>query len=460
VTDRIATGCVGLDEILYGGIPANTISVVMGAPGTGKTILAEAIAFCNATEERPALYLTTLSEPLEKFIFHGQNYTFFDSAKVGKTVIYEDLGLSVRKAGIEKLADVVTDLLIRHKPGFLFIDSFKGLNELLQSTVERRTTIYDLATILTAYQCTTFLIGEYSEEMTTDLPEFAIADVVLHLMKYSTNVREQRFLRVEKLRGSDSIPGVHAFSISNDGIRMYPRLLSPRVAPTYQPKVERVNSGIVGLDEMIDRGFWRGSTTLLAGPSGSGKTILALHFIKEGALRGEPGLYIGFQENPSQMARIMLNLGWNATELLENGNFEHLYRSPVEMQLDSVAAEVFERVRAGRISRVVIDALDDLERCSIDRQRFADFIYALTQWFAVENVTCIMTAEVRELFEVTSITDGEISNMSDNLVLLGFTKGEEMKRTIRIVKTRGSSHDNRQHFLEINDRGAVVEKPK
>ena len=160
------------------------------------------------------------------------------------------------------------------------------------------------------------------------------------------------------------------------------------------------------------------------------------------------------------MARIMLNLGWNATELLENGNFEHLYRSPVEMQLDSVAAEVFERVRAGRISRVVIDALDDLERCSIDRQRFADFIYALTQWFAVENVTCSMTAEVRELFEVTSITDGEISNMSDNLVLLGFTKGEEMKRTIRIVKTRGSSHDNRQHFLEINDRGAVVEKSK
>ena len=62
------------------------------------------------------------------------------------------------------------------------------------------------------------------------------------------------------------------------------------------------------------------------------------------------------------MARIMLNLGWNATELLETGNFEHLYRSSVEMQLDSVAAEVFERVRAGKVKRVIIDALDDLER--------------------------------------------------------------------------------------------------
>jgi len=458
MTERIATGCVGLDEILNGGIPANTITVIMGAPGTGKTIVAEEIAFCNATEKKPALYLTTLSEPLEKFIFHGQRYTFFDPGKVGKSVIYEDLGMMVRKAGVEKLAEVVTDLIIKYKPSLLFIDSFKGLNELLETSVERRTVLYDLATVLTAYECTTFLIGEYAEAMTTDLPEFAIADVVLNLMKHSTNVREQRFLRVEKLRGSSSIPGMHAFSITNDGIEMYPRLLSPTVAPTYQPKVERVNSGIVGLDEMIDRGFWRGSTTLVAGPSGSGKTIMALSFVKEGALRGEPGLYVGFQENPSQMARIMLNLGWNATELLGSGNFELMYRSPVEMQLDSVAAEVFQRVRAGKAKRVVIDALGDLERCSMDRQRFADFMYALTQWFAVENVTCMMTAELRELFEVRHISDEQISNMSDNLVLLGFTPGQEMKRTIRIIKTRGSTHDNRQHFLEINDKGAVVKK--
>ena len=458
MTERIATGCVGLDEILYGGIPANTITVLMGAPGTGKTIMAEEIAFCNATEERPALYLTTLSEPLEKFIFHGQNYSFFDVDKVGKSVIFEDLGMTVRQAGIERIAETVTELLIKYKPGFIFVDSFKGINELLQSTVERRTVIYDLATVLTAYRCTSFLIGEYATEMTTDLPEFAIADVVLNLMKYSTNVREQRFLRVEKLRGSDSIPGMHAFSISDQGIEMYPRLLSPRVAPTYQPKVERVNSGIVGLDEMIDQGFWRGSTTLVAGPSGSGKTILALHFIREGAERGEPGLYVGFQENPAQMARIMLNLGWNATELLGNGDFELMYRSPVELQLDSVAAEVFQRVRAGRVRRVAIDALGDLERCSMDRQRFADFIYALTQWFAVENVTCMMTSELRELFEVRHISDQEISNMSDNLVLLGFTPGDEVKRTIRIIKTRGSRHDNRKYELEINDKGAIVKK--
>jgi len=125
-------------------------------------------------------------------------------------------------------------------------------------------------------------------------------------------------------------------------------------------------------------------------------------------------------------------------------------------RIKTFAAEV----HAGKIKRIVIDALGDLERRSIDRQRFADFIYALTQWFAVENVTCMMTIEVRELFEVHHISDQEISNMSDNLVLMGFTPGTEMKRTIRIIKTRGSSHDNRQHEVEIDAKGVVVKKSK
>ena len=91
MTEKILTGCNGLDQVLHGGIPANTITVLMGAPGTGKTILAEGIAFQNATREFPALYLTTLSEPLEKFILHGQEYGFFDPDKVGESVFYEDL---------------------------------------------------------------------------------------------------------------------------------------------------------------------------------------------------------------------------------------------------------------------------------------------------------------------------------------------------------------------------------
>jgi circadian clock protein KaiC len=456
IGEKVATGCAGLDEVLFGGIPANTITVLMGAPGTGKTILAEQLAFANATPEAPALYLTTLSEPLEKFIAHGQKYNFFDQAKIGSSVFYEDLGLVLREKGITKLAEVVTEQITSRTPKFIFIDSFKALNELLSGPIEQRTVVYDLASVLSAYDCTSFFVGEYSHEMMTALPEFAIADVVLHMIKYSTNVREQRFLRVEKLRGSDSIPGMHAFSITEKGIDVYPRLITPNVSPTYTEHVERVSTGISGLDEMIEEGFWRGSTTLVAGPTGSGKTIIGLHFISHGALIGEPGLYVGLQENPTQLSRAMQSLGWKPNEMLESGNFELMYRSPVEMQLDAIASEVFKRVREGTVKRVVIDALGDLERSSVDRQRFADFIYSLTQWFAAQGVTCLMMYELTNLFEIHGISDQEISNMSDNIILLRFTSDKEMERTIRVIKTRGSSHDNREHTLRITRKGLEI----
>lgn len=464
MTQKISTGVTGLDEILMGGIPANTITVLMGPPGSGKTILAEQIAFHNASPETPVLYLTTLAEPLEKFIVHGETYSFFDGSKVGVSVFYEDLGYMLRETGIESLADRIADLLIRYRPKLLFVDSFKALNELLTTEAQRRTVIYDFATALSAYQCTSFLVGEYSASMVTELPEFAIADVVVNLMRHMTNVREQRFLRVEKIRGSDSIPGMHAFSIRADGIETFPRILTPRVAPSYRPRVERVATGVKGLDDMVAEGFWRGSTTLIAGPSGSGKTIMTLHFIRQGATSGEPSLYLGFQENPTQLARVMLNLGWDSEALLSSENLELMYRSPVEMQLDQVGAELFGRIRAGKVKRVAIDSLDDLERSSVDRERFADFIYALMQWFAVENVTCMTTVEVADWFRGPggTVTQQQVSNMCDNLVVLGFnTKGDaELRRSVRILKTRGSSHNEREHTFEISGRGAIVKKAK
>ena len=456
--ERLKTGNAHLDEILHGGFLNNTINVVMGAPGTGKTILAEQLAFWNATAEEPALYLTTLSEPLDKFIQHGQTYNFFDSAKVGETVFYEDLGTLVRERGIGALAEIVTELVTALKPGLIVIDSFKALNELIETPQERRTILFDLASVLTAYRCTTFLIGEYSGQMMTDLPEFAIADSILLLLKQSTGVREQRFLRVEKLRGSASIPGMHAFNISSEGILLFPRLLTPEVAPNYTSNLERVNTGISGLDDMIEKGFWRGSTTLVAGPTGSGKTIIGLHFIRQGVLNDEPSVYVGFQENPVQLARVMRNFDWNPESLFENTAFDLMYRSPVEMQLDSVAAELFSMVRAGQVRRVVIDAIGDLKKSSSDVQRFSDFMYALTQWFATKNVTCLLLYELHNLFDVPQISDEEISNMSDNIVLLNFTPDVEMARKIRIIKTRGSAHDHREHTLDITGTGVFIQK--
>jgi len=97
-----------------------------------------------------------------------------------------------------------------------------------------------------------------------------------------------------------------------------------------------------------------------------------------------------------------------------------------------------------------------LKKSCGDPQRFSDFMYALTQWFATKNVTCLLLYELHNLFEAPQISDEEISNMSDNIVLLNFTRGTEMARRVRIIKTRGSAHDHREHTLQINDSGVSI----
>src|SRR5262245_644327 len=77
VADRLLSGHAPLDEVLGGGLPANAISLIMGRPGTGKTILAQQYAFRNARPDRPALYFSTVSEPLEKIVRFGQRLAVF-----------------------------------------------------------------------------------------------------------------------------------------------------------------------------------------------------------------------------------------------------------------------------------------------------------------------------------------------------------------------------------------------
>ena len=209
---------------------------------------------------------------------------------------------------------------------------------------------------------------------------------------------------------------------------------------------------------MIEAGWLRGTSTLVAGPSGAGKTILGLHFLRHGVEDGEPGLLVNFQESPAQLRRAMKSLGWDAGDLLRPGQLDLLYSSPVELQIDTIIQEMLRRVEADGVRRVVIDALGDLAKAAADPRRFSDYIYALSQELARRGITSMLIVETAgEAGGGYVISGRDISEMSDNTLLLAMELVPELERTVRVIKTRGSAHDGARHVLRISRQGIVVD---
>jgi circadian clock protein KaiC len=453
--DRILTGNQQLDVILNGGFPANSIHIVMGSPGTGKTILAEQLAFANATRARPALYLTTLSEPLPKFLSYLQEYGFADVSRIGEDVVYSSLGDALAERPGE-LADLIACLVQERKPGVLVIDSFKAIADLMPDLATWRKQLHALAGLLSAYATTSFWVGEYTGDMKSLLPEFAVADGIIELTREQQGSRDFRFMRVVKLRGSGFLPGQHAFHIARGGLEVFPRLRAPALAVGYHSIDERLTSGISGLDAMIASGWCRGTATMLQGPSGAGKTVMALHFAREGVARGEPALFLTFEENPVQLARTMQHFGWDPATLIGPGKLDIFFASPVDLQIDTIVRELFERMEKQGVRRVVIDGLGDLAYTANDPIRFRDYVFAMAQHFAVRNVTSVLTVQSNPS-PIGAWTPETISYVGDNLLVLEMRTDGPLTRTVRILKTRGSAHDLREHPFSIGAGGIVIQ---
>ncbi len=455
VTERMSSGNPEADHILGGGFPANSINIVMGHPGSGKTIFAEQLIFHNAGADRPILYLTTLSEPLAKVVRYLQGFRFFDEEKLGTQVVYEDVGPQLAAEGAGALIPLLREAITTTSPKVIVIDSFKAVHDLAPTAAERRRMVYEMTALLSAYGTTAFLLGEYTEDDILAYPEFAVADGIVELSRRRLGNRDERYFRVYKLRGSRYMEGAHAFRITSAGLDVYPRLVSPRMPEGYEPAAERISTGVRGLDEMLDGGLWRGTTTLLAGPSGAGKTTIGLQFAFEGARRGEPTLYMSFQENPTQLARTIRGLGADVEELERQG-LDLVYASPVELQIDSIVVDLFRRIERRGVRRLVLDAVGDLASAATDPQRLHDYLYALVQHLAVRTITSVLNFETTGNTIAHAGMQNAMSYLSDNVLLLTLDGEDRTRRALRVIKTRGSAHDTRVREVEIGPGGLSV----
>lgn len=463
MVERIHTQVPNLDHILEGGLPQNSIITITGVPGSGKTILANQIVYSNATPQKRALIVTTASEPLSRFIRFVQGFSFFDVDKVGTAVLYEDVGPLLLRDGGEGALTRIRELAAEHEPTLLVVDSFKAIRDLAESPAGFRRMVYRLAAELATLPCTTLFVGEYSRDEVALAPELTIVDGIIELDNRLIGLRDYRTLRVRKLRGSDYVSGEHSFRITSDGLTIFPRFVTPPTPVRYAVSRERAATDIPGLDDLLHGGLLRGTTTLVVGDPGVGKTVTALHFLLNGALKGEPGAYISFQEDPSQLAQIARNFGFDVADLQSRGVVAMTYTSPVELDVDEQVLQIIQTAEQIGARRLVIDSVSDFEAGTRrDEDRYFNYVYSLVQWFKNRGITAVLTHEVSRMFapELT-LTGRGVSHIADNVILLRYVpSGRYVRRAITVLSARGSSHSNEvREFLISEEEGPRVGEP-
>jgi circadian clock protein KaiC len=431
-------------------------------PGSGKTILSQQFVFHNATADRPALFLSTVTEPLDKIIRYGQSLEFFDPAALkDRRVIYEDLGniLSTNGLGTDGqsggggVLDAIDGYLRKLRPGLLVIDSFRAFHAFAKDETEFRQFLHGLTRRLTASAVTAIWNAPYTREQALEVAEFAAADGAISLDIQNRGGREMRVMQVMKLRGSGFRSGEHAYRISSAGIDVFPRLADQQDGTTYKLSTARASTGVEALDRMLGDGYWEGSSTLICGPSGVGKTLMGLHFIFQGAHTGQPGIHATFQETENQLERIARGFGWS----IDEEGVHILSRSLVDMYIDQWVYELLDMIEKTGAKRIVIDSLLDLMVTAGDPLRFREWMYSLVQRCARRGISLMMIVEVPELFQLRRISEGGISHLADNVVLLQYVQdGSRLMRAVTVLKTRAARHEPIAHRYEISEQGLVL----
>ncbi len=457
--NRLATGVPGLDEVLGGGLPEFSFNLIAGPPGCGKTTLAHQMMFALATPERPALYFTVLGEPPLKMLRYQQQFAFFDSNKVNQSIRFINLSDDTAMGDLDAVLEKITAEVQAQNPALVFVDSFRSVVLANQARDkphgELQRFVQQLGMLMTSWQATTFLIGEYFNETDAN-PVFTVADGLIWVRQSVQRNSMVRKMEILKMRGQPTLPGLHTFRISQQGVHVFAPV-GQRVAPSDSPKAghqgERLSIGVPALDAMLGGGLPRGYSVLVAGPSGSGKSILAAAFLAEGARRGETGVIAAFEQQPSG------SRNKRVADLIADGSVGIVDSRAPDLSIDEIVLLIIEEIHRLKATRVVIDSLSGFELMLAPtfRDDFRESLSGLVTALARTGVTVMMTCELEDRYSDLRFSPYGTAFLTDVIIVQRYVElDSRLRRMMAVVKIRGSAHSDEMRLFSIDADGIHV----
>ena len=458
--DLVRTGISGLDTVLSDGIPRGNIILIEGAIGTGKTTLGVEFVYRGASQfDEPGIIVLFEVSP-EKLVRDAARFGW-DLPTLEREnrlkIIFTTR--QVLRQELQQADSLLLDEAARMGARRIFVDGVAGVIS-GPNGQDERDAFHVLVEGLQREQLTAALTLEasaFTDNDSSALPEESIADTVVRLRMEDMSRATVRSIEIVKSRGHDFQMGRHTFRIvDGHGLQVYRRVQSPQRAhrdraAAFDPTT-RVSTGIPGLDEIVNGGYFLGSTTVVAGISGVGKSVMALQFIAEGARRGERTLMLSLDEQVPQILRNAGTIGIDLREHIDRGLVRLHYDPPQEIEIDQHFHQIEQLVQEFRPTRVVFDSISTYGSSLGTKGRlFRDFFHALVALMKEHQTVTVYNHENPEMLGMSSMMGNfAMSSLVDNIVLMNWIElGDVFRLGLTIAKMRANPTSRVTHECEI-----------
>ncbi|MEO1403900.1 MAG: circadian clock protein KaiC [Cyanobacteria bacterium J06635_1] len=460
---KVRTMIEGFDDISHGGLPIGRSTLVSGTSGTGKTLMTVQFLYNGILYfDEPGIFVTFEESPediiqnafsfgwdLKQLIDDGKLFILDASPDPEGQEIVGSFDLS---ALIERIQYAIR----KYKAKRVSIDSVTAVFQQYDAASVVRREIFRLVARLKQMGATTLMtterVDEYGPVARFGVEEF-VSDNVVILRNALEGERRRRTLEILKLRGTTHMKGEYPFTITNEGINIFP-LGAMRL--TQRSSNLRVSSGVATLDEMCGGGFFKDSIILATGATGTGKTLLVSKFIETACKAGERAILFAYEESRAQLSRNAYSWGIDFEELEKRGLLKIICAYPESAGLEDHLQIIKSEIAQFKPSRIAIDSLSALDR-GVSNNSFRQFVIGVTGYAKQEEITGFFTNTTEQFMGSHSITDSHISTITDTILMLQYVEIRgEMSRAINVFKMRGSWHDKAIREYTISAKGPEI----
>ena len=463
---KAPTGITGFDEITRGGLPSGRTTLLVGGPGSGKTILALQFLIHGAQScNEPGIFVA-FEETSKRIVSNAESFGWNLAKLQRKSLFFLDAQpkFDLVQSGEFDLGGMLAALEAQGRAmgaRRIVFDALDVVLALLPDPAAKRREIYRLHEWLLAHELTGIITAKVGGDEASPIiqqpfgfMQFMVDCAVILNHSVESGV-SHRDLRVQKYRGSGFDENESPFLIGASGLEVDIAHAPARVDAKVSD--ERVSSGVERLDTMLGGGYYRGASILITGFSGTAKTTLSGAFAAAACQRGERTLFVSFDSDCNEVTRNLKSVGIRLEPYVDNGSLRMISARSIAGSAETYLVRIKTLAKEHGARCLVIDPVSTWYKSSNDlsAQSVAD---RLIDWSKGNGITLVCTSLLDEMSNRTeSGSPLQISTLADTWIHLNYLiQAGERNRGLSIVKSRGTAHSNQVRELILSDAGVTL----